>query len=104
MLILQQCMYDDLELSRERDVAQWLKRSPLQLASACRASSRIAWCQIVREISCFPLQRWDSDLSMLCPWARHFTLKCFTSLRCKWVPGMTEMAIFVRQVTSATLL
>ena len=30
---------------------------------------------------------------MACPWARHFTLKCFTRFRCKWVPGRIEITI-----------
>ena len=30
--------------------------------------------------------RWDNVVSMLCLYARHFTL---TSLRCKWVTGGT---------------
>ena len=29
----------------------------------------------------------------LWPWARHFTLTFLTWLKCKWVPGMTEMQI-----------
>ena len=37
-------------------------------------------------------QSWDI-VAMLCPWAKHFTLKWFTWLRWKWVPGRTEMAI-----------
>ena len=35
-----------------------------------------------RNIMFLPSQHWDIVVSMLCPWARHFTLKCFTSLRC----------------------
>ena len=30
---------------------------------------------------------------MLCPWARQFTLKCFTWLRWKWEPGRTYMVM-----------
>ena len=29
----------------------------------------------------------------LCLWARHFSLTCFTWLRCKWVPGIPDMAM-----------
>ena len=59
--------------------------------AACRAVSNPACCRIFREISCFsPLNL--GTLSR-CPWARHFTLKCFTWLRWKWVPGRTEMAM-----------
>ena len=35
---------------------------------------------------------WDI-LSMLCIWARRFTLTCFTSLRCKCVPVGTAMTM-----------
>ena len=37
-------------------------------------------------------QSWDI-VKMVCPWATHFILKCFTWLRWKWVPGRTEMAM-----------
>ena len=37
-------------------------------------------------------QFWDI-VSMLWPWARHFTIKCFTWFRWKWVPGRTEIAM-----------
>ena len=37
-----------------------------------------------------PSQYWDI-VSVLCPWARHLTLKCFTWLRWKWVLSRTEM-------------
>ena len=33
--------------------------------------------------------------SMLCPWASHLTIKCFTWLRWKWVPGRKKMAMFM---------
>ena len=41
-------------------------------------------------------QYWDI-VSMLCPWTRHFTLKCYTWLRWKRVglPGRTEMAMYM---------
>ena len=45
-----------------------------------------------RHIVFLSSQSWDI-VKMLCPWARHFTLKCFTWLRRKWVPGRTEMAM-----------
>ena len=32
-------------------------------------------------------------VSVLCPWERHSTLTYFTWLRCKWVPGTTEMGM-----------
>ena len=32
-------------------------------------------------------------LQFFCAWARHFTSMCFTSLRCKWIPGRTEMTM-----------
>ena len=38
-----------------------------------------------RNIMFLPSQSWDI-VRMVCPWARHFTLKCFTWLRWKWVP------------------
>ena len=47
--------------------------------AACRAVSNPAWCRIFREIMFLPSQSWDI-VKMLCPWARHFTLKCFTWL------------------------
>ena len=39
-----------------------------------------------------PSQSWNIVL-MLCPCARHFTLKCLTWLRWKWVPGRTGMVM-----------
>ena len=44
--------------------------------AACRAVSKPAWCRTVREMF-LPSQSWDI-VKMLYPWARHFTLKCFT--------------------------
>ena len=61
--------------------------------AACRVVSNPAWCRIFREISCFSPLNLGTLLRMLCPWARHFTLKCFTWLRWEWVPGRTEMAM-----------
>ena len=85
----------------ERDVAQWLDRSalPMSLPAAWVRNSLGARFSDKYHVS--PLQHWDILVSMLCPWARHPTLKCFTSLRCNWVPG-TEMVIIVRQITSTT--
>ena len=45
-----------------------------------------------RDIMFLPSLSWDIA-KMLCLWARHFTLKCFTWLKWKWVPGRTEMAM-----------
>ena len=45
-----------------------------------------------RNIMFLPSQYWDI-VSMLCLWASHLTLKCFTWLRWKGVPGRTEMAM-----------
>ena len=39
-----------------------------------------------------PSQSWDA-VSLLCPWATHFTLKYFTWLWWKWLPGRTKMAM-----------
>ena len=50
-----------------------------------------AWCRIFpSNIMSLPSQSWD-NISIMCPWARHFTLKCFTGHRWKWVSGRTEM-------------
>ena len=61
--------------------------STLADVAACRTILNPAWCRI---FMCPPSQSWDI-VPMLCPWARHFTLKCFIWLRWKWVPGRTEM-------------
>ena len=41
----------------------------------------------------FPPAQYGDIVKMCCPWARHFTLKCFTWLRWQWVPGRTEIAM-----------
>ena len=41
-------------------------------------------------------------VSLLCRWARHFTLTCFTWLRCKWVPDRTEMAMCIVRYVQCT--
>ena len=62
--------------------------------AACRAVSNPAWCRIFREISWVSLLNIGTLLRCwMCPWARPFTLKCFTWLRWKWVSGRTEMAM-----------
>ena len=68
--------------------------------SACGASLRLARCRIFREISCFPPLNTGTLWCQCCV----LILKCFTSIRCKWVPGGTEMAIVVQQVASVTWL
>ena len=45
-----------------------------------------------RNIMFFPFKYWDI-VKMVCSWARHFALKCFTWLRWKWVPGWTVIAM-----------
>ena len=45
-----------------------------------------------RGIKTIKYMYWDI-VSMLCPWVKHFTLTCFTWLRCKWVLGRKEMAM-----------
>ena len=47
---------------------------------------------IKRNIIFLPSQYWDI-VSMLCPWARHFTPTCLTRFRCKWASGRTEIAM-----------
>ena len=47
---------------------------------------------VVRYIMFLPSQYCDI-IAMVCPWVRFFLLTCFTCLRCKWVPGRTEMAM-----------
>ena len=53
------------------------------IAAACHAGSNPAWGKFIETQHISPSQSWDI-VSMLCPWARHFTLKCFTWLRWKW--------------------
>ena len=48
-----------------------------------------------RNIIVFLPSQYLNFVSMLCRWARHFTLTCFTWLRCKWVPDRTEMAMYI---------
>ena len=61
----------------ERDMAQWLERSALPM------SLPVVWFRIPlgagfqRNIMFLPFQYWDI-VSMMCHWARHLTLKCFT--------------------------
>ena len=62
--------------------------------AACRAVSNPAWCRIFKEMSCFTSQYWDI-VSMLCPGARHLTLKFFTLHRWKLVPVRTQMAMWM---------
>ena len=45
-----------------------------------------------RDVMFLPSHSWDI-VSMVCYWARHFTLKFFTWLRWEWVPGRTEMVM-----------
>ena len=59
--------------------------------AACSASDRQV-SNFQRNIMFLPFQSRDI-VKMLCPWAWHFTLKCFTWLRWKWVHGRTEMAM-----------
>ena len=47
---------------------------------------------IQRDVMFLPSHSWDI-VSMVCYWARHFTLKFFTWLRWKWVLGRTEMVM-----------
>ena len=58
--------------------------------AAYRAFSSPSWCRISEKYNV-------SHLSILgnclCPCARQFTIKCFTWLRCKWVPDRTEIAM-----------
>ena len=46
-----------------------------------------------RTILCLPSQPLDIVVSMLCPWARHLSLLCFASLRCKLLPRRTAIAM-----------
>ena len=72
----------------ERDMAQWLERGALQM-SLPAVRSRIPLGAGFRRIIMFlQSQSWD-----IVPWAIYFTLKCFTWLSLKWVPGRTEMAM-----------
>ena len=64
--------FGDFALNREEHGAMVRAWRSADIA-ACRAVSNIAWCRIFREISCFS----PHNLGTLCPWARHFTLKCF---------------------------
>ena len=76
----------------ERDMAQWLEREALQgRCLPCGFESRLVQ-DFQRNIMFLPSRYWDI-VSMLCPWARNLTLKSFTLLRWKWVPGRTEMAM-----------
>ena len=70
----------------ERDVAQWLERGALPMSLPAVQFRIPLGVGFSEEYHVFSSQYWDI-ISMLCPWARHFTLTCFTWLRCKWVPG-----------------
>ena len=59
--------------------------------AASRAISCSAWCRIFREISCFsPL---NIGLMFRCCFLGQGTSPSNASLRWKWVPGRTEMAM-----------
>ena len=66
-----------------RDMAQWLERGgalPMSLPAVRFRIPHGAGFQ--RNIMFLASQYWDI-ISMMYPWARHFTLTCFTWLRCK---------------------
>ena len=73
-------------------VAQWLS---FVSVAACGAASNPTWCRIFREISFVSPLNNATLFRCCCPWARHLTLKCFTSIRWKWVPGRTEMTMCI---------
>ena len=81
-----------IKVIKEKDMAQWLERGALQMSlPAVRFWIPLGAC-FQRNIMFLPSQSRDI-VNMLCLWARHFILKCFTWLRWKWVPGRTEMAM-----------
>ena len=49
--------------------------------------------QIAKVLICLQILGYWDIVSMLYPWARHLTLKYFTWLGLKWVPGRTDMAM-----------
>ena len=60
-----------------RDMAQWLERSALPMSLPAVRFRIPLVHNFHRNIMFLPSQSWDI-VRMFCPWARHFTLKCFT--------------------------
>ena len=69
------------------DVRIWHLKS---ITAASRAGSNSERGSFQRNIMLLSAQRWTL-FRCLCHWAKHFTIKCFTWLRWKWVPGRTEI-------------
>ena len=73
-------------------LGQWLQPAalPMSLPAVGFEPRLVQDCQ--KNIRVILSLYWDT-VSMLYPWARHFTPTCFTWLSCKWVPGREEMAM-----------
>ena len=76
----------------ERDTTQWLECAALSMSLPAMRFRISLGAGFSEKYHVSPSQYWDI-VSMLCPWARHLTLTCFTSLRVKSVPGRTEMTM-----------
>ena len=63
--------------SLERDMAQWLERGAVPMTLPAVQFQIPLVQDFQRNIMFLPSQSWDI-VKMVCPWARHFTLKCFT--------------------------
>ena len=85
-------VYYYLMVHWERDIAQWLERGALLMSLPAVRFRIPLGAEFSEKYHIFPSQYWNT-VSMLCPWTRHLTLKCFTWFKWKWVPGRTEMAM-----------
>ena len=76
--------------NRGGGVAQWLERGSLPLPAVwfqTPLGAAFSENYYVSPSQCLYI------VSMFCPCARHFTFTCFIWLRCKWVPGKTEVTM-----------
>ena len=69
--------YAYLAMYLERDMAQWLAWLERGALSMSLPVVRFLLRPTTYHVNFLPSQYWDI-VSMLCPWLRHLTLKCFT--------------------------
>ena len=80
-----------VSINHKRDVVQWLVWH-FAIVAACRTCSKPTWVGFQINISCFSLLNVGTLFRCMWPWAKYFTMTCFTRPMCKWV-GPREMAM-----------
>ena len=84
------CLY--LTFNREgRGAMVWAWR--FVITTARRAGSIPSWDIFWEKCNVSPHSTLGHYFNVCLPWARLFTLTCFTWLRCKWVTGSTAMTM-----------